>query len=637
LPNGVETRYAYDAAGRLVEVAHSQEGESLARYTYTLNGVGNRTQVTETILQPQAVTTTRTITYTYDALNRLTDAVYSSGEFFAYAYNAVGNRTALTTTAGSTLYAYDAANRLTSVGGVTYTWDARGNLTNDGVFTYTYNAAGRMVRAQSLTATLAYSYSADGLRVTQAVDGVVTTFAWDAALPVAQVLASAASTAPQPTRYLHGLDLVAELQGEDWQYPMGDSLGSVRQVLDGGGAVTYAAGYTPFGEELWHAGETTSAWGYSGEWQDANVGMIYLRARWYAPGLGRFTRQDPWQGNIQQPGTANPYVYGLNNPLTCTDPTGNMCLGGFDTFLGGCSQERKEEWAQRWSNLANAVDFLPAFTAGFILEVADSFLLGGITIPTLLWEAWINNSHGPLLELALLVAENCGKPDGYKALRKPYTTLFEWPDPDFQAGRAWGRAVALGMALGELAFAFFGGGGLSGALASTGIGGPAAVAVATASVAAAAHAAGVIGVVIKKEWHDHLIWNVATGNTPGEGGGDIREPGEGIPVEANWGNPESRPAYGHSVSEHGAKRPTQELVDRARGTGNPQGQWYDDMFIVEAEQLAPLEVGENIVEMSKPAGRVIFPDGSIVENVTVVKVIRRPNLTVKTSFPFVAP
>jgi uncharacterized protein RhaS with RHS repeats len=31
-----------------------------------------------------------------------------------------------------TTYTYDAANRLTSVGGVSYTWDARGNLTNMG-------------------------------------------------------------------------------------------------------------------------------------------------------------------------------------------------------------------------------------------------------------------------------------------------------------------------------------------------------------------------------------------------------------------------------------------------------------------------------------------------------------------------
>ena len=93
-------------------------------------------------------------------LNCFPSATYSTGEQFEYAYDAVGNRTAMTTTEGTTTYEYDAANRLTSADGVPYTWDARGNLLSDGTFTYTYNAAGRMVRAESITATLVYTYNA---------------------------------------------------------------------------------------------------------------------------------------------------------------------------------------------------------------------------------------------------------------------------------------------------------------------------------------------------------------------------------------------------------------------------------------------------------------------------------------------
>ncbi|MEA3340189.1 MAG: RHS repeat domain-containing protein [Chloroflexota bacterium] len=69
------------------------------------------------------ITTTRVISYTYDPLNRLTEANYSTGESFAYRYDAVGNRTAMTATEGTTTYEYDAANRLTSADGVSYTWD----------------------------------------------------------------------------------------------------------------------------------------------------------------------------------------------------------------------------------------------------------------------------------------------------------------------------------------------------------------------------------------------------------------------------------------------------------------------------------------------------------------------------------
>ncbi|MDY7080075.1 MAG: hypothetical protein SXV54_24610 [Chloroflexota bacterium] len=106
--------------------------------------------------------------------NRLTGAAYSSGESFEYRYDAVSNITAMTETTSRdetsvTTYTYDAANRLTSAGDVTYTWDGRGNLINDGVFTYTYNAAWRVVRAESLTVTLIFTYIADGLRVVQSV------------------------------------------------------------------------------------------------------------------------------------------------------------------------------------------------------------------------------------------------------------------------------------------------------------------------------------------------------------------------------------------------------------------------------------------------------------------------------------
>jgi len=143
---------------------------------------------------------TRTVHYTYDPLNRLVGANYSTGEQFEYAYDARrpsrshGNRTALTTTAGTTTYEYDSANRLTSVDGVTYTWDARGNLTHDGTFTYAYNSAGRMVRVESITATLVYTYNAAGLlNKTQDAGGNATTFAWDWATGVPELLSEGAS------------------------------------------------------------------------------------------------------------------------------------------------------------------------------------------------------------------------------------------------------------------------------------------------------------------------------------------------------------------------------------------------------------------------------------------------------------
>jgi RHS repeat-associated protein len=216
-----------------------------------------------------------------------------------------------------TTYTYDAANRLTSAGGVAYTWDDRGNLTNDGAFTYTYNAAGRLVRAESVTVTLVYTYNADGLRAAQSVDGDETTFAWDMTLGLAQVLATSDGALD-----LYGLGRIAEVRGGEWAYVLPDGLGSVRQWADDAGDVTYAGGYTPYGEGLWQAGSTESAWGYTGEWWDADTELLYLRARWYDSGVGRFTRKDPLTSVLNRNGTYNAYAYVGQNPINEIDPSG---------------------------------------------------------------------------------------------------------------------------------------------------------------------------------------------------------------------------------------------------------------------------------------------------------------------------
>ena len=90
------------------------------------------TETPEYTLTPNATPTTVpsgpvTIDYTYDPLYRLTAADYDSGDYYHYTYDAVGNRLTQESSVGgppsTVAYAYDIANRLTSVDGVTYTWD----------------------------------------------------------------------------------------------------------------------------------------------------------------------------------------------------------------------------------------------------------------------------------------------------------------------------------------------------------------------------------------------------------------------------------------------------------------------------------------------------------------------------------
>ena len=133
----------------------------------------------------------------------------------------------MTDTAGVITYTYDAANRLTEIQHPdasieTYTWDVRGNLIGDGAFTYDYNAAGRMVRADSVTATVVYTYNAAGLRVAQRVNGDIMTFAWDWATGVPEMLSDGDAL------YLVGHETLGQFADDAWTYYLPDALGQAQ-------------------------------------------------------------------------------------------------------------------------------------------------------------------------------------------------------------------------------------------------------------------------------------------------------------------------------------------------------------------------------------------------------------------------
>jgi RHS repeat-associated protein len=262
-----------------------------------------------------------TVIYTYDALNRLTAADYSNGDYFHYTYDGVGNRLSQESSLGgtqvSTEYTYDDANRLTGAGGVTYTWDNNGNLLSDGTNTYTYDGANRLVGVVTGSSTVTYAYDGMGNRLQQTENGVTTTYTLDLAGSLSQVLSDGTNT------YLYGNGRIAQENAQGRQYFLGDSLGSVRQLVDENGLVTLAKRYDPYGNVIQSVGEGESAFGFTGEDQDTTNNLIYLRARYYSTGQSRFLSKDSWKGNYELPETLNSYAYGVNNPVLYTDPTGN--------------------------------------------------------------------------------------------------------------------------------------------------------------------------------------------------------------------------------------------------------------------------------------------------------------------------
>jgi len=148
----------------------------------------------------------------------------------------------------------------------------------------------------------------------------VTNYTLDLAAGLTQVLDDGTNS------YLYGLGRIGEEGPAGWAYHLPDALGSVRQVADGNGAVVLAQSYKPYGGMLSSAGTDSSAYGYTGEWTD-DTGLVFLRARYYAPVPGRFISADPFPGTQDRPISHNGYAYADCNPINLVDPSGTFPSG----------------------------------------------------------------------------------------------------------------------------------------------------------------------------------------------------------------------------------------------------------------------------------------------------------------------
>ena len=113
------------------------------------------------------------------------------------------------------------------------------------------------------------------------------------------------------------------------EYPLLDGLGSVRQLTDSSGNVLLSRSYDAFGNLRHSSGSGIIHIGFTGERQDQMTGLVYLRARFYHPVLGRFLQRDSFAGFQHRPQSLNRYSYTENNPVNQRDPSGHF----IDTLL----------------------------------------------------------------------------------------------------------------------------------------------------------------------------------------------------------------------------------------------------------------------------------------------------------------
>jgi RHS repeat-associated protein len=324
LPNGVATSYRYDAARRLATIEHrAPGGDLLLSIGYAYDQTGNRTEMTRIVSTDASEVTY----YGYDDLDRLTQVSYPDGETVTYEYDSTGNRLRMNSSrSGETRYMYDELGRLTAIQGPhgveTLDYDANGNLirrTRGGKeTTYLWDYENRLIGVQDDSTQVEFRYDGDGRRLEKIVDGRVTRYFQDGNV-IPQVLVAASDDGV--IRSLPGQPRSGEAGPLGRLYYLEDSLGSIVGATDPNGALVGTTVYDAFGAARGQSSLSTQ-FGYTNEQADEEIGLIFLRARFYDPEDGRFISPDTFPASTFDTTTLNRYVYVRNNPVNLVDPMG---------------------------------------------------------------------------------------------------------------------------------------------------------------------------------------------------------------------------------------------------------------------------------------------------------------------------
>jgi RHS repeat-associated protein len=196
---------------------------------------------------------------------------------------------------------FDDDNRIATFNGQSVTHDADGNLTsgpltNTTFTSYAYDARNRLLSVGDLS----YGYDPAGNRVALTNGANVTRFVINPNAALSQVLIR---TKPDGSKafYIYGLGLLYEvnetaggLETSTRTYHY-DYRGSTVAMTDGSGNVTDRVEYSAYGTITYRGGNTDTPFLYNGRYgvqTDAN-GLLYMRARYYNPYLCRFLNADP--------------------------------------------------------------------------------------------------------------------------------------------------------------------------------------------------------------------------------------------------------------------------------------------------------------------------------------------------------
>jgi RHS repeat-associated protein len=325
---GVRSSYVYDARNRLTQMAVVNGADDpLLGYAYTLSPTGRRTQVTEL--------GGRQVNYSYDAIERLVREAISlpvgaAGPvgFSAYTLDPVGNRTRLESTIeglANGQFTYNARDQRED-----RQYDANGNTTGANNHQDQFDAFDRLV-VRDGQVTLQYDHA--GRLVQRAVGDEVTRFVTAIEHPSgwSQLLEERVDGAVVRS-YVHGLAPLAQIDAAV-HYLLADGSGAVRALADAQGVITDRFTYDAFGVQLAHTGDTSTPYGFDGQYREASLGLYALRARYYEAESGQFWTMDAFEGAVDDPTSMHKYLYANADPVNLRDPSGYFSMGSMMTGI----------------------------------------------------------------------------------------------------------------------------------------------------------------------------------------------------------------------------------------------------------------------------------------------------------------
>ena len=329
--------YEYDGSSRLIAVKDS-EGNQAVSYAYDM--LGRITRETKTGRED--------ISYTYDANNNRKQMTIGN-KTTAYQYNKndelLRTDTLHTDTEKNDVVIYKNdknGNQLATVNRSEIPAEAKDtsyidvdvtlgdNQLNDNVVNH-YNALNQLTETLTKNYKVSFTYDAEGLRTGKTVNGEKTIYVWDGD----QVVMELSKGGAVQKRYIRGNDLVYADKGENTEktYYVTDMHGNVVQLLDESGNVTKTYEYDSFGNEVKPEKKDENPYRYCGEYYDKETEEVYLRARYYEPGVGRFITRDTYTGESDEPLSLHLYTYCENDGVNMVDPSGhNRVIPGMPTI-----------------------------------------------------------------------------------------------------------------------------------------------------------------------------------------------------------------------------------------------------------------------------------------------------------------